>query len=251
MFKGWGKVPENYKTKTQLKAMGLKPKDESKPDEKVYASAGGRMNYFDLYDVDNTIEIKKKKPADISDMDLNSVNIGESLYVVNKSALKSRDTKAANYSLGNHGVVKNAKSRQYNLYDLKDKVINKAIQEGVAQVLGYHIHETTVWNNVRHYTYSEEEREEMKENNLPWEVYNEYETMIESTTVRNHLLYLKIENFFFHIPIEEKNLGDYKCLGEMDMVSSEITRKTKITFEQAKALLEKYIYVETKVSEYA
>lgn len=140
-FQGWKNVPEGYYTKTALKnELGLKPFDESQHDATARLYIRSKWSDFVLYHIDNCVEIKKRK---VKEHPLTLQNIAESLYLINKSAKVSRDTKGENYHLRNHTVVKAAKTRQFKLYDLKEEVIKKLSLEGKVEIKGYH----TIFNS--------------------------------------------------------------------------------------------------------
>lgn len=92
---------------------------------------------YPLYDINET-QVVKQRQTDISKLEMTIHNIAESLYIINKSAKKSRDTKKINYFDRNYGVVNRAKTRQLKLYALKDAVLRKLLDENKAEMIGYH-----------------------------------------------------------------------------------------------------------------
>ncbi|MBW8351924.1 hypothetical protein K0H71_21210 [Bacillus sp. IITD106] len=161
---------------------------------------GGKWRDFVLYDVDHCIPIKRRE---IKEVEMTDENIAEALYVINKSAKKSRDTKNLSYFMGDHSTVKRSKSRQLTLYSLKDDVINLLIKEGKAKVIGFHKQPS----------------------------YNE--------TV-NYLILVKIQGLTFHLPVDEDEIIDLKLLGEIGTITAE-SRKTKLKFYESVNLLERYL----------
>lgn len=141
-FKNWSdynerKEKENLYLKSTLKEMSLKPTKESKAEiRKVYT--GGRWRDFDFYKLEDTEPIKKRKTPIIRELELTNDNICKSLYVINKSAKRSRDTKSENYFKGNYGIVNKAKTRQTGLYNLKEQVMKKMINENILKLQGFH-----------------------------------------------------------------------------------------------------------------
>lgn len=134
----WQDVPERLFTKTKLKdEYSLKPNDESNPDAFMKSYVHGRWRTYNLYHIDNCKPIKKRI-TDISNFVLNDETIAGSMYVINKSAKKSRDTKEINYYLRNHSVVQRAKGRSIEIYELKNMVINKLMNEKRIEIIGYH-----------------------------------------------------------------------------------------------------------------
>lgn len=197
-FHSWKNIEEGYQTKTALKSLGLKPKDVDKYDATLKAYAGGKWKDFVLYKVDNCLPIKKAK---VNELDMTDENIAEALYIINKSAKKSRDTKNENYSSRNHSVVKRSKQRQVILYELKDQVINKLLCEGKASIKGYH-------------------------------KQNEHQ---------NCLLLIEFKGLTFHLPSSNHSLlSDLKELGEIGIISA-TSRKTRLKFNESMQLLKNYV----------
>ncbi|MCD3319508.1 hypothetical protein G8V07_11500 [Clostridium botulinum D/C] len=208
-FKGWYEVEEknakglNLYCKAHLKRMGLKPKKESVSQiHKVRVNCKWRD--FEFYKLEDAIEIKKKIKTVVRDLEITPENLCKSLYVINKSAKKSRDTKQCNYYKRNYGIVDRCKTRQNELYTFKNDTIDKMIDDKILILKGYHIQRI---------------REPI------------------------HLLYYVYKNYGFHV-LEKKELIDVdeiKYLGEIGIISSESTRKTDIKYTEAIALLKKYI----------
>ncbi|EOR27389.1 hypothetical protein A500_04581 [Clostridium sartagoforme AAU1] len=204
-FKNWVVAKEkaeefNLYTKAYLKEKyNRKPTKDAKEEIcKVYT--GGRWREFSFYRMEDTIEIKTRNTKELIELDINDENIFKSLYVINKSAKKSRDTKNKNYYLKNYKMVNMCKNRQINLYDLKDLVIKKAIEENRLKLEGFHVQK--IGDNF------------------------------------NYLNLYKGNQYMFHVP-ENESKGKY--LGELGIITSEIRVNTKIKFEQAIDLLERYI----------
>ncbi|KOO46684.1 hypothetical protein AMD01_11315 [Priestia koreensis] len=205
-YKGWSNVPEDFKTKTQLKEIKLKPVAEELPDAYVKAQTKYGWKEFNLYHIKNTQEIKSRV-INVREFPITLKNIENALYIINKSAKKSRDTKVLNYSIRKHGIVSVAKKRQMKLYDLKNDVIDKLISENKLSIKGWH-----------------------KQN------LNGYDTP---------LLLMQIVDITFHMPIsfeELKNsLEKPQYLGEIGVISAQPTRKIDMKFSEAVSLLEKYL----------
>lgn len=136
-FEGFKNIEEGYYTKNVLnKEYGVKPINEKLPDATARVYMRDSWRYISLYHLDNCIEIKRRK---VIEHELTMNNIAQSLYLINKSAKISRDTKRLNYENRNHSVVKSAKTRQNKLYDLKETVLNKLMQNNDIEVVGYHL----------------------------------------------------------------------------------------------------------------
>lgn len=201
-FIGWKNIEEGYFTKTTLRNdYRLKPKNPNQHDATLRAFTSGKWREFVLFHIDHTIEIKQRK---VKLLELNEENIAESLYIINKSAKKSRDTKQENYYRGNFQVVGTSKTRQGKLYDLKNAVIHKLLSENKINIIGYH-------------------------------KQNSYDGSI------NHLILLELKGFTFHLPVEINEIRYLKCLGEIGNIPAEKTRATKINFYEAQKLLKHYI----------
>ncbi|MDH2882393.1 YkyB family protein [Bacillus cytotoxicus] len=202
LYTKWKNVSENLKTKIQLKEMRLKPADVEKPAALIKTYLHGKWRVLNLYDVNTCIEIKKRK---VKDIELTIENISEALYVINKSAKKSRDTKKESYYRRDFSIVKASKTRESKLYALKDRVMEKLIAEEKVEIMGYHKQQDKRYDDSFHY-----------------------------------LLLLKIGDHTFHRPVEFYIARKYKNLGEIDIISAE-AKKCKLKFNESVKLLEKYI----------
>lgn len=242
-FIRWSKVPEHLKTKTQLKELGLKPLDESNFQATIKVRQNGATREFNLYDISLT-RLIKRRITNIDDIEIKPETIAEALYVINKSAKKSRDTKEVNYDWGNHDIVSRAKIRQNSLYALKEEVLKKCIVNGFAEVMGYH---------TQKFESSQFEWVDTDEIvGCDWEYDDETESVVEVVYYRreqqevrekktSRLLLIKIADFSFHLPASKKQVKNFEYLGEIDKIPAEQTIKTKIKFEQAMKLLNKYL----------
>lgn len=86
-YRKWEDVPENLKTKTQLKALKRKPVGEPKA-----MKIGYRGKKYPLYDINET-QVVKQRQTDISALEMTIHNIAESLYIINKLAKKKQGYK--------------------------------------------------------------------------------------------------------------------------------------------------------------
>lgn len=135
-FQGWSNVPEGYYTKNRLRnEFSLKPYDEIQFDATARLYVNDCWKDFVLYHVDNCIVINKRK---VSELPITNQNIAEALYVINKSAKVHRDTKQANYEARRHSVVQASKTKQRKLYDLKELVVLKLLEDKKAKAVGIH-----------------------------------------------------------------------------------------------------------------
>lgn len=135
-YQGYKNIPEGYYTKNVLnKEYGVKPYNENDIDATARVFLNSSWKYINLYHLDNCVEIKRRK---VIEHELTLFNIAESLYIINKSAKMSRDTKRLNYEKGTHSVVQAAKTRQIKLYELKTEVLNKLIKSKKVDIEGFH-----------------------------------------------------------------------------------------------------------------
>nr|WP_194950002.1 YkyB family protein [Anoxybacillus flavithermus] len=121
-----------------MKQLKLKPVNVDKPDAYVKTQIGTKWVIYNLYHINNCIKVKSRV-TQIRTFELTDENIAEALYIINKSAKKSRDTKQKKYYEGKYSVVNRSKTRQMKLYALKDEVISKLRSENKMEVLGYHV----------------------------------------------------------------------------------------------------------------
>lgn len=163
---------------------------------------------YDMLDVAHAKipRTRRNRSAPI-ELEMTDDNLAEALYVINKSAKKSRDTKNRAYYYSKHGACHGAKTRMIKLYHLKDAALQKLIDEGRAAFIGIHR-----------------------------QVFNE----------RNQYLAMYgIAGFTFHTPYSGK-IPEI-LLGDIDgKISAERTRNVKINYTQAVNLLEKYSGVSLK-----
>lgn len=202
-MKYWGDFEaKGLYTKASLKRKGLKPKDNTGTWFNVYTN--GRWKEFMFYTIEETETIKPRKEPMIRDLEITPDNLCESLYVINKSAKKSRDSKQENYYKRNYGIVNRCKDRQEKIYELKNDVLLKMISEKIVSLNGYHV-----------------------------QLYN---------GKRNILLFYTYKEFSFHIIdnfVDEKAMN---FLGLIEsLISSKMTCKTEIKYNEAIKLLEKYL----------
>ncbi|MBO3374544.1 YkyB family protein [Clostridium perfringens] len=123
---------------TYLKELGFKIKEGEKPFVyvDVYVNGFWKRN-VPAYKIEQTSKISKRR-TDIRLLDINNENLCISLYVINKSAKKSRDTKQKSYDSKIFKTTNYSKTRETLLYQLKKEVIYKMVSEGILQVIGYH-----------------------------------------------------------------------------------------------------------------
>ena len=162
-----------------------------------------------LYDIRDVITLyetggyPKAKPKKEYNLDLSDENIAKALYIINKSAKKSRDTKMKGYCNGAHGVCHSAKTRSKNLYHLKDCTINKLYLEGRINYNGI-------------------VRQEVDDNIVCLDEYG-------------------LKNYTFHVPHEDR-VNKAKVLDKVikGEISAGATRQVSLKFNEAKWILEQY-----------
>ncbi|OPX47846.1 YkyB family protein [Clostridium thermobutyricum] len=142
-FKNWVQANEmaeelNLYSKAELLRRNLKPTKDAKSEiHRVFT--GGKWRSFEFYSIKDTVKIKRRNKAKIKrEIEINNKVLCEALYIVNKSAKVSRDTKYKAYENRDFKTCNMSKTRSLNLYYLKDRVIEKMINEGKLQFIGYH-----------------------------------------------------------------------------------------------------------------
>ena len=202
-YRKWEEVPENLKTKTQWCREKMKPIDESRPDAYIKKYFYNKWREFALYDRKNCVPVRAVNRK-IREIPMTVENIAEALYIINKSAKKSRDTKTENYKFGRYAVVNQSKTRQNHLYMLKDEVIDILEREGLAKVRGYH---------VQTFDYDKE----------------------------CYLKMYEIAGFTFHQPIDFIESSKLQYLGAINEKISAQGVKTTLKFNESINLLERFL----------
>ncbi len=149
--------------------------------------------------------IPKRKARSVSE--ITDENIAMSLYLINKSAKKSRDTKKNSYYRQDFTICKSAKTREHNLYTLKNDAMNKLISEGKMQYCGIDI----------------------------------------QTSPEGEAVFLKsymLSGYTFHSIAALGSFDESELTGKVipGIISSEKTRNVTINFNQAKEILIRYAY---------
>ena len=172
----------------------------------------GNRREVHIYSIPDVIKVYEqetlpKKKSVYSDILLEPTdeNIAQALYVINKSAKVSRDTKQKEYNYGRHSLCKSAKTRMQNHYDLKDAVMKKLISENRMEYIGINKQETS-WGT-------------------------------------NYLLLYKMCGFTFHLPCYDnsKYTEENNILRDINgVISSEKTIKVNVKYHDAIRLLEQY-----------
>lgn len=245
VFRKWEAAQEaGYYTKTQLSQMkpGRKPINDDCP-KALYK----KMREFDLFHIDETIE---KKQNTVEQLEINDENIAKSLYIINKSAKKSRETKKAKYCSGKHSEVKCAKNRENKLYKLKDDVLDLLLAKGKAKIEGYHTQ--TFERHIEYLERSEEYELRLEELESIYgyvdrydreELERQFPGEMKAEIIKNvsNLILIRFEEFTFHRPTNITN--ELKYLGEIGVISAE-AKKMDIKFNQAQELLKRFLTIE-------
>lgn len=205
-YKRWSEVPGYLMNKSQLERLGLQPKHADAPDGIINYYSDGYYKREHLYDVERCVPIENFQIS-IDHIEMNTENLAEALYIINKFAKRKRDTKKDHYLQGNYALVKSLKNKEHELYQLKSQVLAKFLSEGRAEILGIH----------KQIINTKEKRE-----------------------VINHLLLIQVGEHTFHRPAKAKDIKKYPFLGEIDIISAE-KESTSLTFLEAVKLLEKYL----------
>lgn len=221
-------IPNELDTKTGWKKRKRKVLNVDNPVAiKLYRKPFSGVDATFLYHISNTIPVKRTKRKPLNCPDCTVENLAEALYVINKSAKISRDTKGWNYLNGNHELVKREKKRQLELYGLKDAALAKLVGIGCAIILGVHI------QTLRDYFWDWEEEEGWTEER------------------KIFLLTYKVGDYTFHQPITEEKSKNYKILGEIDGTISSNRKKTKLGFNESLILLKSFVNGEVTLVEAA
>ena len=131
-------IPDHLATKTTLlKVHHRKITEKTKVRGTVSLYTPHGRKTFNLYAIEDATPIKKRH-VEVKHVPLTDETLSEALYIINKSAKKSRDAKNLVYLLGDHQTTQSQKSRQKNLYKLKDKTLEILAAQGKLIYLGYH-----------------------------------------------------------------------------------------------------------------
>ena len=134
-------------------------------------------------------------------------HLAEALYIINKSAKKSRDTKVEAYYSGRHDVCHAAKTRSFNLYALKEQAIEKLVSEGKMTRVGI-------------------AKQRLDDGSI---------SFLEYYTMGSYSFYVPYEG---PSPTQREDLLSKEVVG---IIPYEKDGKTSINYFQAKCLLENYV----------
>lgn len=235
----WENVPEGLHTKTQWDVNGYKLIEGATPVAQVdYLTRYGRK-FTDLYDSQAVTEKRKIKRLQPQPLELTPETIGKCLHILNKAAKRRRDSSEKYSEMGRYDLASSCKTRKKNLYDLKDKVLSKAIAEGIAIFERYHSQDVVRYVKEKFYhekgcecDYCEEYHDGMRDE-LGWEI--EY----RETKGKTYFSCYSIAIYRFHLPLSQKPSGDITDLG--DWVSPATSMDRDVKFRDALATLEAYL----------
>jgi hypothetical protein len=134
-------VKAGLRSKTEWDKLGRKLKEDAVP-------AGYRRGEYVkevlLYPESETVpkRVRVERPA--QPLEPTPENIGLALFEVNRAAKRRRDAAQKSYTFGAFSFATAHKSHKEKLYDLKDKVLQKALAEGIAKLVGLHFKKRTV-----------------------------------------------------------------------------------------------------------
>ena len=195
---------ERLYTITQLKRdLKMKPRKDEE-GELIQIYTGEKWRWFEFFKISQAVPLRKVNKV-IRDIEPNPDNVCEALYIINKSAKKSRDTKNNNYRV-DFRVLNVAKTRQEKLYNLKNKVMDKLIKEGILKLMGYHIQNGYNTTYLKLYKY-------------------------ESDT----------NTYTFHTISSKAEVEGLENLGIIGEISAEVSGEKKIKFNEAILLLENFL----------
>ena len=176
----------------------------------VYTYSSNRYVSCYLYNIMDIIkyaqnnEIKKKKIQNIKVPEITQDNLAEALYILNKSAKKSRDTKKQAYEYCDYSVCNASKTRSMNLYHLKDVAMDKMIEDDYLTFVGIH------------------------------------RQIVNGKTV--YLDLYRCGNFTYHRPHVGAVINKEKLMDTIieDVISADITKNVNMKYTEAIKLLEVY-----------
>lgn len=179
----------------------------------VTDSRGGFSIQYHVCSIPDIIKVSKHevlKPkrtiqTKVNNLPATDENIARALYIINKSAKVSRDTKNRRYVIRDYRICNAAKTRMLSHYYLKDAVIKQLLEENRMEFVGIN-------------------KQELPDGNV------------------RYLELYKIGRFSFHLPCEDT--PQYKenfILGDIhDLISADKSRDIKMTYKDAVHLLETY-----------
>jgi hypothetical protein len=212
----------------------------------TYKSVNGKGNLYSIIDVWNCKGcISCKKKPKLREFETSDENISDALYLINKSAKVSRDTKNEKTRTN---IGKASRTRMNNLYDLKDAVISKLIKESRIEIIGIHNKEYNATERIYKYfnLYSDEEINEQDTFYMGKDEF--YSKYITKKVIKTHqLLFFRLKDNTFHIPYEG-GCNNYPVLNKVikEDISALKTKKVDMTLPEAKVLLENYILMKVK-----
>lgn len=205
---------------------------------------GKLYNIIDVWDCKSNTPYKKK--FKIRELEITDENISNALYLINKSAKVSRDTKNKQPRTI---VGKASRTRMTSLYELKDAVISKLIKDGRIEIIG--IQNKEYKSTERNYMYFDaySDKEISEEDTYYMEKHDYYyQYTIENVIKSQQLLFFRLQNNTFHIPYEG-NCKEYPVLSGIikEDISAVKSKNVGMTLVEAKKLLRKYLLMEEKI----
>lgn len=137
-------------------------------------------------------------------------------------------------------MVSKSKQRQNELYDLKDRAINKMLNDGLLKPIKIHYKTSIQYELI----FEDEDEEFYYDKRLDgFEYHVPKREAVEKT---DYFLLLSDDEgeFTFHTPIGTEQINQYPDLTQEQLdgiISSEVTRKTKLKFYESVKLLKEYI----------
>lgn len=249
-------LPENEKlyTKESLSKIGFKPKKDAIWELHDIDLGGCHWKEFKFYKIGEAEPKRKISKPIIREIKPELGNLLDALYRINKSAKISRDSKKRNYESHNHGIVNRSKQRENYLYHLKGKVINKMLNDGLLKPIKIHYKTYLQYETIYEYNdenkesyYDEDYNEDYDEDFVEDTNYNKYHTQTRELVEKTDYFLLFSDDtgkFTFHVPTNAYEMKQYSDLTveQFDgIISSEVTRKTKLKFYESVNLLKEYI----------
>lgn len=133
-YRSKNQIPPELKTKTGWEKEGRRVRNDAMLTPAAKAAYWGGAKW--LYTFDQTEPRPRARAG--QPLPLTAENIALALREVNRTAKRRRDTAQIEYKRGRHRLAKTRKRQKEQLYALKTKVIERALAEGLARLVGVH-----------------------------------------------------------------------------------------------------------------
>jgi len=135
-YSRWATVPDELKTMTQWKAARRTLRRGATPRAEFHSTYYHR--WYDLYSIEDTTGIRRRIVRAPEVLAYSEENLSSALCTINDTAKRRRDSASAAYEVGRHHFAKKYSIEKTEYYELKDAVLERLIEQGRAEQLGYH-----------------------------------------------------------------------------------------------------------------